>query len=436
MKEHLKKLIHLGWHAGMDQSERARLVSINAFLVLSLVLTVLFVLVFLSLGSLSVLQALGYVPMLLLVLYLHSKFAFRTARVLVSYGFMAIVLTLALLERRSGTEYLLIALGCCSVVVFNKLANVIASFLFAFLCYVFYKWYDSHLPFVPNPTVPYALAQNSIMFLSGFIVLAQSLVFRWLIRDYAEKLTMANRETQAMNEELQATNEELTAFSENLDLMVRQKSAQLQAYIDAIDVSIYSVVSDLDGNFMKVNDPVIAISGYTREELIGKHYRLLTSSQYSDAFFDERRQILMEGKTWRGEVEHQTKQGTFIWFDCIVIPIRDSDGIIKSFLTLGLSITERKMHYKLQEDTITLLESIAFRASHGIRGPLARINGLSYLVRRNVVDQTEFELIAEKLITCSQELNAATSELVTYVSDHQELMMDSRQNNGRDRIEK
>ncbi|HEY5751219.1 MAG TPA: PAS domain-containing protein [Chryseolinea sp.] len=427
MKEHLNKLIHLGYHAGMDQSEKARLVSINAFLVLSLVLTILFVLVFLLLGSLSVLQALGYVPMLLLVLFLHSRFHFRAARFLVSYGFMAMVLTLALLERRAGTEYLLIALGCCSVVVFNKLTNVIASFLFAFLCYVAYQWYDIHEPFIPNPTVPYAIAQNAIMFLSGFIVLSQSLVFRWLIRDYAEKLTQANRETQATNEELQATNEELTAFSENLDLMVRQKSAQLQAYIDAIDVSIYSVVSDLDGNFIKVNDRVIAISGYTREELIGNHYRTLTSGRHSDAFFDERRQVLMEGQTWRGEVEHKTKRGTLIWFDCIVIPIRDSDGAIKSFLTLGLSITERKMHDKLQEDTITLLESIAFRASHGIRGPLARINGLSYLVRRNVVDQNEFELIAEKLLICSEELNAATSELVTYVSNHQELMMDNRQ---------
>ncbi|AYB30942.1 PAS domain-containing protein [Chryseolinea soli] len=428
MKEYLNKLIHLGHHAGMDQSERARLLSINAFLVMSLVLTILFVIVFVLLGSLSVLQALGYVPMILLVLFLHSRFHFRAARFVVSYVFMAMVLTLALLERRSGTEYLLIALGCCSVVVFNKLKHVFLSFLFAFLCYVAYQWYDSHEPFVPNPTVPYAIAQNSIMFLSGFIVLAQSLVFRWLIRDYAEKLTQANRETQAMNEELQATNEELTAFSENLDLMVRQKSAQLQAYIDAIDVSIYSAVSDLDGNFIKVNDQVIAVSGYTQEELIGNHYRVLTSINHPEAFFTERRQILMKGETWRGEVEHKTKQGTLIWFDCIVIPIRDSDGVVKSFLTLGLSITERKMHDKLQEETISLLESIAFRASHGIRGPLARINGLSSLVIKNVVDQKEFELIADKLITCSEELNAATSELVAYVSNHQEQMMDSRHN--------
>jgi PAS domain S-box-containing protein len=428
MKKFLNKLIYLGHHAGMDQAEKARLVSINAFLLMSLVLTVSFVSVFLSLGSYSVLQALGYVPMILLILFLHSKSYLMAARLVVSYGFMLVVLTVALLERRTGTEYLLIALGCCSVVVFDKLTNVVISFLFAFLCYITYKWYDSHEPFIPNPTVPYALAQNSIMFLSGFVVLAQSLVFRWLIRDYSEKLTKANLETQTINEELQATNEELTAFSENLDLMVRQKSAQLQAYIDAIDVSIYSTVTDLNGDFIKVNEQVTTVSGYTKEELLGRHYSLLASGHHPDSFFKERRLVLMDGRTWRGEVEHKIKNGALLWFDCIVIPIRDSDGLIKSFLTLGLPVTERKMNEKLQEETIALLESIAFRASHGIRGPLARINGLSDLVRKRIVDQTEFELIAEKLIICSEELNAATSEMVTYVYNHQELMKDNRQN--------
>ena len=424
MKKYLKRIIHLGINAGMDQAEQARLVSINSFLLLSLCLTILFVTVFLSLGSLSVLQALGYVPLILLVLFLHSKSLFVASRLLVSYGFMLMVMTLAILERRTGTEFILIALGCCSVVVFNKLRNVVMAFMFAFACYVFYKVYDATHPFIPNPTVPYELAQNSIMFLAGFIVLAQSMVFRRLIRDYAGRLTQANLETQAMNEELQATNEELMSFSENLDLMVRQKSAQLQAYIDAIDVSIFSTVSDLDGNFIKVNEQVLATSGYSKDELIGKHFNILGSGNHPDSFFEERRQILMTGKTWRGEVEHKTKNGVLLWFDCVIIPIRESEGgFIKTFLTLGLPITERKLHDKLQDETIAVLESIAFRASHGVRAPLARINGLSDLVRKRIVAPEEFELIAEKLIICSEELNEATSELVTYVYDHQESMI-------------
>lgn len=424
MKKFVNRIIHLGINAGMDQAEQARLVSINTFLLLSACLTILFVAVFFSLGSPTVLQALGYLPLIILVLYLHSRSMFRVSRILVSFGFMLMVLGLALLERRTGTEYLLIALGCCSVVVFDKLINVVIAFMFAFMCYVVYKVIDATQPFVPNPTVPYELAQNSIMFLAGFIVLAQSMVFRWLIRDYAAKLKEANREAQEVNVELQATNEELTAFSENLDLMVQQKSAQLQAYIDAIDISIYSTVSDLDGYFIKVNDQVLAASGYKKEELLGKHFSVLGSGNHPESFFEERRQVLMAGKTWRGEVEHKTKHGVLLWFDIVIIPIRDSDrGMIKTFLSLGLPITERKLHDKLQDETIAVLESIAFRASHGVRAPLARINGLSDLVRKRIVDQEEFELIAEKLIICAEELNEATSELVTYVYEHQEQMM-------------
>lgn len=405
----------------MDHAERARLMTINTFLLLSACLTIVFVTVFYSLGSPTVVRALGYLPLILLVLYLHSKSMLGVSRILVSFGFMLMVLGVALAERRTGTEYLLIALGCSSVVVFNKLTNVVISFVFAFACYVTYKVVDATQPFIPNPTVPYEIAENSIMFLAGFIVLAQSMVFRSIIRDYAVKLARASRDAQEANVELQATNEELTAFSENLDLMVQQKSAQLQAYIDAIDISIYSTVSDLNGNFVKVNDQVVAISGYTREELVGKHFNILGSGNHPESFFEERRKVLMSGQSWRGEVEHKTKDGVLLWFDIVIIPVRDSEhGLIKTFLTLGLPITERKLHDKLQSQTLAVLESIAFRASHNVRAPLARIQGLSDLVRKRIVSPEEFELIAEKLIVCTEELNEATSELVNYVYEHQE----------------
>ncbi len=427
MKTILRKLVRLGYRPGMEHSRAARIASINVFLLLSLVLTISFVIAFRLAGSPTVMRALIYVPLILLVLYLHSKHYLGPARVIVSYGFMLMVLTVALLERRTGTEYLLITLGCCSSLVFDKLRNVIFSFLFACACYIFYKRYDNITPFTPNPTVPYAMAETVIAIISGFIILSQSLVFRRLVREYAHKVTSSNQEIQSINEELQAANEELTAFSENLDLMVRQKSAELQAYVDAINLSLYSSVSDIQGNFIMVNEQVVSTFGYSTDELIGKPMRLLTDSYDATEIFHEQQQRLMHGKTWRGEMEYKTKSGVRHWLDCIMIPTEDSHGIIKSFLTLGLPVTERKRHDKLQKDTLTLLESIAFRASHGIRGPLARINGLSNLIRDHLVAPQEFGLIAEKMIACSQELNEATSELVAYVYSHQELIRDNQQ---------
>ncbi len=147
---------------------------------------------------------------------------------LLSYGLLILVLSLSIAERRTGTEYVLIAIGCCSVTIFQRLSAIVTAFMAAFCCYVFYSWYDSTHVFYPNPSIPYAFARNSIMFISGLVVVAQSVVFRFLIHRYALVLTDANGEIATINEELRASNEELQAFSENLDLMVRQKSAELQ----------------------------------------------------------------------------------------------------------------------------------------------------------------------------------------------------------------
>lgn len=133
----------------------------------------------------------------------------------------------------------------------------------------------------------------------------------------------------------------------------------------------------------------------------------------------------MEGKTWRGDVEHKTKRVSLLWFDCVVIPIRDPNGNIDSFLTLGLPITERKLNETIRENTHKLLEDIAFRASHKIRGPMARIKGLSDLVRRDLLTLEEFKTIAEKMIVCSDELSLATSELVSFVYNHQDLIREN-----------
>jgi len=364
------------------------------------------------------LQGLFVLPVLSLILYCNYLGWHRTARVITVYFLLLVVLGLAIADRRTGTEYILIALGCCSVLVFENIVMIIVSFGTAFACYAFYVWYDASRPFVADPDTPYLLVQNSLMFLSGLAVVAQSLVFRHYVQKYAEDIKTANKEIGTINEELQASNEELFSLSENLELMVRQKSAQLQAYIDAINVSIYSSISDMNGIFVDVNEQVVKTSGYTKEELVGSHYSLLSSGRHSDDFFKERRETLMTGKSWRGEVEHQTKKGATIWFDCVVIPMPESDGTIKHFLTLGLPVTERKQHEKMREQTREMLEVIAFRASHKIRGPLATIEGLTMLLQQKLVSQEEFEMIAQKLTVSSNDLQEATSELVRFVNTH------------------
>jgi PAS domain S-box-containing protein len=419
-------ILRIGYDPAMDQTQQTRLFAVNAFLLISFALTLVFVLVFVLLGSYSALQGLAVIPLVLIIFYLNFISWWRASQIMVTYGLMALALVLALADRRTGTEYILIAIGCCSVVIYEKFVGVISSFTVAFACYVFYAWYDSYYPFIADPRVPYLLSQNSLMFLSGFAVLAQSLVFRFLINDYAAKLKLANRDIELVNEELKVSNEQLKTFSENLDSIARTKSARLQAYNDAINTSIYSVTLDHQGVFVSVNDPIVLASGYTREELLGQHYKMFNTGQFTKEQLQERYHLLAAGNTWTGELRYKSKSGSIFWIDCVIMPMREADGSIKEFLSMGIPITERKDLEVKNLSAIQALEDVAFRTSHNIRGPLSRITGLTALLKKNAVGIDEVNYVAQKLVESSAQLDEATHELTIFVNKHQKIIVNPK----------
>ena len=412
-------LLRIGYDPKMDYGQQMRLFALNTFLFISIVLTLLFVATFVLLGSYSALQGLSVIPVLTLILYLNSKRKLKLAGFLVIYALIALILILALLDRRTGTEYVLIALGCCSVVVFDKLINILIAFFTAFACYVFYAWYDATYPFVADPEVPYIIIQNSLMFLSGFGVIAQSLAFRALINRYADSLKLANGEIKSVNDALKYSNDQLLTFSENLDLLVKQKSAELQAYMDAINVNLYAATTDWHGNFIMVNDPLVGVTGYTTKELIGQNFLLLNSDQHGPSEIDRMFATVHAHKTWRGEVKCKRKNGAYLWVDMVIMPVKAQNQASPYLLILALSISERKELEEKNRQALSALASVAFRTSHEIKGPLARIMGLTNILSKGFYNKDEMPYITTQLAYCSNELDMATHDLTVFVNEHQ-----------------
>jgi PAS domain S-box-containing protein len=413
-------IIGIGSTSNMEYDQRARLATLNAICIISIGMVSLFTLGFVSSGSYSAVEALLVLPVMLLVLYFNSRKLYSYARLLIIYFLLIVLLALALGDRRTGTEYILIAVGCLSVFVFENIASILMALLATALCYGFYAWYDATHPFVPDPTIPYTFVQNTSLFIATFIVIAQLLVFRTLTSLYAKKLGEANRKIQVANEELQATNEELRAQSEHLDLLVKQKSSELQAYIDAINLSIYSAITNVAGTILKVNKPLMDVSGYSEHELIGQNFRMLNSGHHSEVFFKDLMETIHAGKSWRGEIKNKAKDGSFFWISMMIMPIKSEKGTNNYFLSLAMPITERKEAEYKQLKSVKVLESIAFRASHNVRGPITRMQGLMDLIDQNLIEQHELTKVAQDLKFSINEIDAATGELTQFVNNHYE----------------
>ena len=105
-----------------------------------------------------------------------------------------------------------------------------------------------------------------------------------------------------------------------------------------------AIVSEADatGKIVCVNDEFCKISGYTREELLGRDHRIINSRTHSKEFWQQMWKTITAGDAWRGEVCNQTKAGTMYWVDSIIAPLMGVDGKTKKYVSIRFDITERK----------------------------------------------------------------------------------------------
>lgn len=379
-------------------------------------------------------------PLFFLVLVLNGQGRIKAGRMIFFWGCLALIFSWCMLNRRNGAEYGLIALGVSSTMVFRKRRSVYFGAFSAVSLILVYKVYDSIVPFTPNPTFDYNVVPNLIFSAAVIIVFLEVMAFRELAGHYYKKLSTkykiledtitakkkVEEELNVANEELRTSNESLNSLTGQLDQIVKQKSIELQSYLDAININIYSAVTDIQGTIVTVNDPLVKVTGFSKDELVGNNFRLLNSGYHDREFYKNLYRQLTNGETWRGETKNKNKDGSLFWIDQVILPVKNENGVLRYFLMLALPITERKEMEEQRAKAMQILESITHRASHDIRGPLARMMGLSTLLERELVKEDELGYVARSLLLSSHELDNAIHELTAFIANNHKLFAPER----------
>ncbi|MCP4271217.1 MAG: PAS domain S-box protein, partial [Gammaproteobacteria bacterium] len=133
-----------------------------------------------------------------------------------------------------------------------------------------------------------------------------------------------------------------------IDLTEQKKiEAELMKLSQAVEQSSASVViTDTEGIIEYVNPKFEEITGYSRNEAMGKNPRILSSGEKSKADHKELWQTILSGKDWQGEFHNRRKDGSLFWEWAKISPIKNEDGKVISILAINEDITERK---KLEE---------------------------------------------------------------------------------------
>jgi aerotaxis receptor len=79
--------------------------------------------------------------------------------------------------------------------------------------------------------------------------------------------------------------------------------------------------TDLKGMTTYANDTFIQLSGFTRDELIGRNHNVVRHPDMLPAAFGWLWETIKEGRPWRGIVKNRCKNGDFYWVDALVVPV-------------------------------------------------------------------------------------------------------------------
>ena len=131
-------------------------------------------------------------------------------------------------------------------------------------------------------------------------------------------------------------------------LLLSQQALALAGVL-AESLSRGVVITDGAGVVESVNAAFTAITGYSREEVIGKNLRLLRSGKHDAEFFRAMYASVAERGTWSGEVWNRRKDGEVFPELLTVTAVRGVDGAISNYVGVFSNIAEEK---RAQQDML------------------------------------------------------------------------------------
>ncbi|MFC4454732.1 PAS domain S-box protein [Deinococcus sonorensis] len=178
----------------------------------------------------------------------------------------------------------------------------------------------------------------------------------------------------------------------------RQERDKLSRALDQLADPVF--ITDRAGTIEYVNPAFETVTGYRRDQALGRRPDLLKSGVHDDAFYADMWTTLARGDTYRGEVVNRRQDGTLYTEEKTLTPLKDPRGNITHFVSTGRDITDRKhMEQELQALTVSLearvqertaqlqdmnaeLEAFAYSVSHDLRTPLRHIASFADLLHR------------------------------------------------------
>lgn len=200
------------------------------------------------------------------------------------------------------------------------------------------------------------------------------------------------------------------------DISLRKQEEQWSRLLESVvihadDGVLITDVSPAPGPYIVyVNDALVRMSGFTRDELVGSSPAILHINHDNQPAVNVLYQAIAQGEECRIELVNETKLGRHYDVNVTLCPVLDEIDRISNWISIRRDITGQKQYIAAIEAQNKSLREIRWMQSHGVRAPLARMMSLVALLHTSPDPNAQHELL-NHLEQSAKELDVIVTQI-------------------------
>ncbi|MDD5716444.1 MAG: response regulator [Sulfuricurvum sp.] len=195
-------------------------------------------------------------------------------------------------------------------------------------------------------------------------------------------------------------------------LLMQKEAVQtrllLEEYKMIVDESTLVAKTDPQGNIIYVNERFTQISGYDRDELIGKRFSLIGHPETPDSLYEALWKTITRQQIWKGVIQNKDKGGNPFYLSMTIAPIVDESGNIIEYISINQDITAAVIALDKLKRANQFKDDFLRNITHEFRTPLNHIIGNISLLQHKIDDS--------KLQTHLNQIDGASSKLMEMIN--------------------
>jgi PAS domain S-box-containing protein len=139
---------------------------------------------------------------------------------------------------------------------------------------------------------------------------------------------------------------------------IEDEQKRLASALDSTAEAV--VITDPHTGVIRYMNPAFSqVTGYSRDEVIGRTLHFLDSGKQDAEFYDSLRKALTRNGFWQGRLVNRKKDGTLYFEDCTFSPVRNSAGEIINYVSVRRDVTE-KLRLESIAEAVNTMDSIGY----------------------------------------------------------------------------